>query len=46
MEYLQEASLTCSGADITITNGDLFQTIAIIAHLKNGFKKSDRIPVI
>ena len=35
-----------SGADITIINGDLFQRVATVAHLKkSAFKKPDRIPV-
>ena len=35
-----------SGADITIINGDLFQRVATVAHLKKStFKKPDRIPV-
>ena len=35
-----------SGADITIINGDLFQRVVTVAHLKKStFKKSDRILV-
>lgn len=35
-----------SGADVTIINGDLFQRVATVAHLKkSAFKKPDRIPV-
>ena len=47
MEYLQEVLLIeVQSADITIINGDLFQRVATVVHLKKcAFKKPNRIPV-
>ena len=33
-----------SGADITITNGDLFKRVATAAHLMKNFKRADKVP--